>query len=101
MGSVFGIFTAVRCGLEARYGIANSIGSCVAGAVAVGAATAVDKPRIEFLSAYFADTLKAVKVRGTVAFKPTPSFVIGASAFSGAIMIGGADTILRHLGWQW
>lgn len=97
IAGVFGLFTVVRCGLQQKVGLDNAIGSCIAGGTAVGIATAFDKSRIEFLEAYFADAMKGAGFKG----KPTVGFVISVSAFSGAIMLGGLDTVLKHTGMRW
>lgn len=97
MGAVLGIFTAARCSLAEGVGLDNAIGSAIAGGLAVGAATAVDRPRIEFLQAYFEDSVKALgRTGGRASFRASVPFAVGVSAVSGAVVLGGMDTLLRH-----
>jgi hypothetical protein len=91
IGGVFGLYTAVRCGVERQLAMPISA-PFIAGAVAVSVPTLLDSKRQDFLSAYF-------KEHAGQAFKR--SSVIGASAVSGAVLFGCVDSYLRYMEWNW
>lgn len=90
MGGIFGLYTTTRCVLDTA-GMSASA-PFWAGGLAVAVPYALDPARSDFLRKYVKDAVRVPIGRG---------LSVGMAAFSGSLVFGGADALLRSAGIGW
>ena len=97
LAAAVGVFSCVRTGWEGLSGGPSWVGSAVGGGCALAAVTAGEPGRREYFIKYYGGMLGRPGGRA-----PLP-LVLLLTAVSGAVTLGGADTVLRWVapGLRW